>query len=190
MMDDSAAARLRHDTFRDLYFAERSRRESIRGSIGVPAAAVSFALYAFIGLAQKVDLDMLPGHLPTFIMVGIGLLGVALLFASVWRLLMAEWLFVYNEPPDLEELVRLEGEVRRMCADDGLDAERTRTTLETHTRDHLTAGYYVGYQRYVAGNTNSAGHRTWAVRLVFLGLVCLFGAAMLLPVHLAAGAWQ
>lgn len=185
--DDSAAARLRHATFRDLYFAERTRRESIRGSIGVPAAAVSFALYAFIGLSGKVSLALLPGHVPTVVMVGVALLGVVLLFASVWRLLMAEWLFVYSEPPDLEELMRLEATVRQSCAADGLDAQATAKAVEQGTRDVLTAGYYVGYQRYVAGNTTSAGHRTWAVRLVFLGLLCLFGAAMLLPVHLAAG---
>lgn len=187
MSRDDAPSRLRFETFRELYFSERTRRESIRGSIGVPAAAVSFALYAFIGLAQRVNLDLLPGHLPTLFMVALALIGIGLLIGSVWRLLMSEWLFVYSEPPDLEELVRVEAELRNKCVEEGVKDDEIADIVERRTRDVLTAGYYVGYQRYVAGNTTSAGHRTWAVRLVFLGLLCLFGAAILLPVHLAAG---
>jgi len=49
-------AEIRHQLCRDLFFAERLRREQIRGSIGIPLSAIAFAAYAFGTLASNVDL--------------------------------------------------------------------------------------------------------------------------------------
>lgn len=173
---------LRFQTFRDLYFAERNRRESIRGSIGVPASAVAFALYAFIGVVQKVDVAHVFDHIPSIVMLILGVVSVGLLFAAVWRVVRTEWLFVYNEPPDIEELVRIEKRAHEAGKDSGED--NLETFVARQVQDTLTAGYYIGWQRYTAGNTNSAHHRTWSVRLVFMALMLLFLAAMLLPFHI------
>ncbi len=176
---------LRFETFRDLYFAERSRRESIRASIGIPAAGLSFALFAFLTLSSHLEIRLLQeAHPPSIAMTALALAAMFVLFVSVWHGFRAEWRFVYSEPPDLEEFLRLEREIhRRGAADDQAALQRE---VEAQTRDLLTASYYVAYQRYVAGNTHSARQRAWALRLVFVGVLLLFLSAALLPFHLAA----
>ncbi|NBC46698.1 MAG: hypothetical protein GVY22_01640 [Gammaproteobacteria bacterium] len=178
------ARRLRYETFRDLYFAERSRRESIRSSIGIPAAGLSFALYAFIALSSRFDISLLTGHPVTIAMAGFAVAAGVALFASVWHAFRAERNFVYSEPPDLEEFLRLEREVHRRW--DGNDPADLRDEVEFQTRDLLTSAYYIAYLRYVAGNTHSARQRARSLRLVFLGVLLLFLSAGLLPFHLAA----
>ena len=178
------AHRLRYETFRDLYFAERARRENIRASIGIPAAGLSFALYAFIALSVRLDLATASRHLPSMLMIGLASMAVLTLLGAVWRVLRAEWRFVYSEPPDLEEFLRLETEIHRQTP--AASAGDLSRRVDTQTRDLLTAAYYLAYQRYVAGNTQSARHRTWSLRLVFVGILLLFLSALLLPVHLAA----
>jgi hypothetical protein len=135
-------------------------------------------------------------------MVAFAILAMLLLFVSVWHGFRAEWRFVYSEPPDLEEFLRLEREIHRRsagsaagsatgsAAESGSSAGDDRAALqrevETQTRDLLTVSYYIAYQRYVAGNTHSARQRAWALRLVFVGVLLLFLSAALLPFHLAA----
>ena len=175
---------LRFETFRDLYFAERARRESIRASIGIPAAGLSFALFAFLTLSSRLEIELLlDAHPPSIAMVALALASMLLLFVAVWHGFRAEWRFVYSEPPDLEEFLRLEREIYRRGAGD--DSETLRQEVERQTRDLLTASYYIAYQRYVAGNTHSARQRAWALRLVFVGVLLLFLSAALLPFHLA-----
>lgn len=175
---------LRYETFRDLYFAERSRRESIRSSIGIPAAGLSFALYAFIALSSRFDIGLLSTHPATMAMAGFALAAGVALFASVWHAFRAEWHFVYSEPPDLEEFLRLEREVQRHW--DGSDPQDLRRAIEHQTRDLLTSSYYIAYLRYVAGNTHGARQRARSLRLVFLGVLLLLLSAGLLPLHQAA----
>jgi len=176
---------LRFETFRDLYFAERSRRESIRASIGIPAAGLSFALFAFLTLSSHLEIGLLQQvHPPSIAMVILAVLAMLLLFVSVWHGFRAEWRFVYSEPPDLEEFLRLEREIYRRA--EGGDQTAVQQEIDMQTRDLLTASFYIAYQRYVAGNTHSARQRARALRLVFMGVLLLFLSATLLPFHLAA----
>ncbi len=175
---------LRFETFRDLYFAERARRESIRASIGIPAAGLSFALFAFLTLSGQLEIELLlEAHSPSIAMVALALAAMLLLFASVWHGFRAEWHFVYSEPPDLEEFLRLEREIHRRS--EGHDQAAVQQEIDMQTRDLLTASFYIAYQRYVAGNTHSARQRARALRLVFMGVLLLFLSATLLPLHLA-----
>ena len=50
------AAELRHQLYRDLFFAERRRREQIRGSIAIAGSAIAFSVYAFGMLVTNSDL--------------------------------------------------------------------------------------------------------------------------------------
>lgn len=178
---------LRHETFRDLYFAERSRREQIRSSIGIPAAAVPFALYAYLTLAAKIEVQVVVRHVPSMIMAAMAILAVVFLALAMWRIVRVEWLFVYNEPPDLDELMRLERTLRERLPDRHPPEEVEQAVAEA-TLEALTAGYYIGYQRYFAGNTESARQRTWAVRMVLASVFTLFVAVCLLPMHTAVAA--
>lgn len=178
---------LRHQTFRDLYFAERSRREQIRSSIGIPAAAVPFALYAYLTLAGEIEVEVVMHHVPSMVMAAMAILAVVFLAVAMWRIVRVEWLFVYNEPPDLDELIRLERSLGERLADD-LPPEEIQQAVAASTMEALTAGYYIGYQRYFAGNTESARQRTWAVRMVLASVFTLFIAVCLLPLHTAVAA--
>ncbi|MBK5932301.1 hypothetical protein [Halochromatium salexigens] len=124
-----AARLLRFETFRDLYFAERSRRESIRASIGIPAAGLSFALFAFLTLSSHLEIRLLQqAHPPSIAMITLAILAMLLLFVSVWHGFRAEWRFVYSEPPDLEEFLRLEREIHRRGEGGGQAACSRRST--------------------------------------------------------------
>ena len=169
-MDPVTDIHLEH--FRQLYLSERARRESIRSSVSTPVAALSFAVFAFSGLAIKVDVTR--WHEPvTLCILLLGALSAAALFASAWQIFRSEWLFVYHEPPRLTDLV---------------EAERTAEPIEDavkRTRRVLTVSYAVAYEQYLQGNALSARSRTWALRLILTALLIQVLAIMLLPVHLA-----
>jgi hypothetical protein len=156
---------------RGLFFAERSRREAIRGSLSTPVAAISFAVFALSTLSTAVEPERWQqlSALPIMIMGG----GAALaLFASAYQVVMSEWLFVYHEPPRLADL---------------LDDKPKGTTEEDEgwIRGVLTASYAVAYEQYLSGNAMSAQRRTWALRLILLSLVLQAAAFVILPFHRA-----
>lgn len=157
---------------RTLFLSERSRREGIRGSLSMPVAAISFAVFAFSSLSVEVDPDRWR-QLPTFLILLCGAGSAVALFASAWQVVMAEWLFVYHEPPRLADLI-----------DD--DAARgTEDGQEAHLRAMLAASYAVAYEQYLKGNAVSARRRTWALRLILLSLLLQALAFVILPFHRA-----
>lgn len=150
---------------RQLFFAERSRREAIRGSLSTPVAAISFSVFALGTLSVEVDV----GRTDQFSTVAILLLAVCsvtALFASAYQVLMSEWLFVYHEPPRLPDLVA--------------GAEEHG---EEHARGILAASYAVAYEEHLRGNAMSARRRTWALRLILLALLLQAVAFIFLPFH-------
>ncbi len=158
---------IRHHHFAQLYFAERSRREAIRGSIGVPVAAISFAVFSLGNLAVRFQFDRwLDGVGPAIVALAVG--AVAALLAATWYAIMVEWLFVYHEPPGIAELMAAE-----------------RAGAGASSRELLTAGYAVAYEQYLCGNALSARNRARALRLVLIALMLLAFAFLLIPVHLA-----
>lgn len=159
------------DHLQALFLNERSRREGIRGSLSTPVAAISFAVFAFSSLSVEVD----PEHWHRASTLLIFLLGAAAaiaLFASAWQVLMAEWLFVYHEPPRLVDLL-----------DDA--PGRSEAEEEAHVRTVLAASYAVAYEQYLKGNAISARRRTWALRLILLSLLLQALAFVILPFHRA-----
>lgn len=155
---------------RHLFLSERSRRESIRGSLSTPVAAISFAVFALSTLAVEVDIARWrQGSTLALLLLGTG--AVAALFASAWQVVRSEWLFVYHEPPRLTDL---------LGAGDG-----SREAEEDRTRRLLTASYAVAYEQYLKGNAVSARRRTWALRLILLSLLLQAVAFVLLPFHRA-----
>ncbi|HBZ06730.1 MAG TPA: hypothetical protein DEP03_10250 [Massilia sp.] len=154
-----------------LFLNERSRREGIRGSLSTPVAAISFAVFAFSSLSVEVDPERWR-QASTLAIFVLGAAAAIALFASAWQVLMAEWLFVYHEPPRLVDLLDdVEGRS---------DAEE-----EAHVRAMLAASYAVAYERYLQGNAISARRRTWALRLILLSLLLQALAFVILPFHRA-----
>lgn len=157
---------------RGLFFAGRSRREAIRGSLSTPVAAISFAVFALSTLSTSVEPDRWR-QLSTLLIMLFGGSAAAALFASAYQVIMSEWLFVYHEPPRLADL--LEDEPARTAEED-----------EEWVRGVLAASYAVAYEQYLSGNAMSAQRRTWALRLILLSLVLQAAAFVILPIHRAA----
>lgn len=157
------------DHLQALFLNERSRREGIRGSLSTPVAAISFSVFAFSSLAVEVDPASWPATSTVLIFL-LGALAALALFASAWHVLMAEWLFVYHEPPRLADLLE--------------DApERSAPEEEEHVGTILAASYAVAYEQYLKGNAISARRRTWALRLILLSLLLQALAFVVLPFH-------
>ena len=154
---------------RHLYLSERSRRESLRGSLSTPVPAISFAVFALSSLSVQVDVEHWR-QWPAVALMALGAAAVISLFASACQVVMSEWLFVYHEPPRLTNLLGDGGDGR------GEDAEAL-------VRGMLTASYTVAYEQYLKGNADSARRRTWALRLILLALLLQASAFLLLPFH-------
>ena len=162
------------DHAREMFVAERSRREGIRGSLSTPVAAISFAVFALSTLTVEFDATRWREGSALAIML-LGAAAIAALFSSAWQVLQAEWLFVYHEPPRLadlldEDAVSLVDEAR-----------------EERIRSLLAASYAVAYEQYLQGNAVSARRRTWALRLILLSLLLQAVGFAILPFHLAGG---
>lgn len=155
-----------------LFLNERSRREAIRGSLSMPVAAISFAVFAFSSLSVEVNPDRW-SQLPTLLILLLGAASAIALFASAWQVVMAEWLFVYHEPPRLADLL------------DGAAAPGDEKNHEEHVRALLAASYAVAYEQYLKGNAISARRRTWALRLTLVSLLLLALSFVILPFHRA-----
>ncbi|WP_296722505.1 hypothetical protein [Erythrobacter sp.] len=157
---------------RQMFFAEKSRREAIRGSLSTPVAALSFAVYALGTLSVEIDVARL-GHISTLAVLCLATCSVAALAASAYQVLLSEWLFVYHEPPRLPDLAA--GGGARGGNDGADDSERTRGVL--------AASYAVAYEELLKGNAISAIRRTWALRLILLALLLQAIALLILPFH-------
>lgn len=153
---------------RQMFFAERSRREAIRGSLSTPVAAISFAVFALGTLSVQIDVARLE-QVTTILILILSLCSVIALFASAYHVLMSEWLFVYHEPPRLPDLVDEE--------------EPGDGPVEAAARSVLAVSYAVAYEEQLKGNAMSAIRRTWALRLILLALLLQAVAFVILPFH-------
>ena len=160
------------DHTRHLFLAERSRREAIRGSLSTPVAAISFAVFALSTLSVEIDAVRWREG-PALAIMLLGAAAIAALFASAWQVVQSEWLFVYHEPPRLEDLL------------DQDTSPRDEVTEEDRIRILLAASYAVAYQQYLQGNAVSARRRTWALRLILVSLLLQAVGFAILPFHLA-----
>lgn len=170
----SSVTALHLEHCRQLFLGERGRRETIRGSISTPVAAISFAVFALSNLAVELDVARWRDG-PTLVIMALGAAAIAALFASAWHVVMSEWLFVYHEPPRLEGLL-----------DEG-DPAGGAGEAEARLCAVLTASYAVAYEQYLRGNAVSSRHRTWALRLILLSLLLQAVAFAILPFHMTGG---
>lgn len=171
------------ELYRDLYFAERARREQIRGSIGTPSAALAFAAFNFSILADELQVGLLPQAVPTAIVVLMGLAVIAAVVSAL-NIVLVEWNFVYHEPPDLPEVCETEALLRREARAEASDRPPRVSDEGWVAREldcTLAGAFYVAYARYLAGNGRSARRRTSAQRFVVAALVFLIAAYALLP---------
>lgn len=174
MMRDQArpaVTQLHLEHARHLYLSERSRRESIRGSLSTPVAAISFAVFALSSLSVEVDVEHWRQG-SALALIALGAAAVIALFASAYQVVMSEWLFVHHEPPRLNDLLDHAGKGSAEDADARICGV-------------LTASYAVAYEQYLKGNTNSARRRTWALRLILVSLLLQAAAFLILPFHRA-----
>lgn len=175
----STPADRRHDLYQQLFLAERSRREQIRGSIAVPVSAIAFSVYAFGVLATSVDLAT--WETPWLVALGALTVGAFIsVLAGTVCLVRVEWLLVFDEMPDLKELIEAEDKLRAAIRERPTPSERA---LEGQYRDLLTGDYFIAYRRHFMSNGASARYRAWAVRFVVLGLLLLLLAFFVVPVH-------
>lgn len=179
----AAPAELRHQLYRDLFFAERTRREQIRGSIAIPVSAIAFSVYAFGTLATNLDLTRWQ-HPASLALIALALLALGAVLAASVCLIRVEWLMLFHEPPDLDELVDAEEQIRHAL---GHEPGPEGVAVGQHYLGMLTGAYDIAYRRQFVGNEASAKYRAWAVRFVVLALILLFVAHMILPFHKAGG---
>ena len=156
---------------RSLFFSERSRREGIRGSLGMPVSAISFAVFALSSLSVEIDVGRWREGTALVVLALAGMAIIAL-FASAWQVVLSEWLFVYHDPPRLIDL---------------LDADGGEDEDDHQLRAVLAASYALAYEQYLQGNAISARCRTRALRLILLSLLLQAVAFAFLPFHLAGG---
>lgn len=162
------------DHARELFLAERARRESIRSSLSTPVAAISFAVFALSTLSVQIGLEQWPEP-PTVAIVVLAAGAVVALLASAYQVVLSEWLFTYHEPPRLPDLVRDTGDTESSVVEEE----------EDRVRGLLAASYSVAYEQYLKGNAVSARSRTWALRLILLSLLLQAAAFVILPFHRA-----
>jgi hypothetical protein len=153
---------------RQMFLAERARREAIRGSLSTPVAAISFAVFALGTLSVEIDVGR-QGQVSTVAILFLALGSVAALFASAYQVLLSEWLFVYHEPPRLPDIVG--------------GKEMSDDESEAMARGLLAASYAVASEEQLKGNAISAMRRTWALRLILLALLLQAVAFVILPFH-------
>lgn len=86
---------------RDLYMAERARRETIRSQLAVPGSVISFSIFGYIYVARVFDVALL-GQPATTAMAVACLLSMAFLLVAVVFLARVELLFLRQGPATTE----------------------------------------------------------------------------------------
>lgn len=170
--------RLRYEVMRDFYHVQRERREHIRNSVATPVAALAFSIFNLSALAANVTVDNLasaPG-------IAIAILAVFSVAAMMWaaRLIVGvERNVVYLDPPDLEEMVAAETQIRRDGGDEAAVAAKML--------DLMSGSYDIVYRRYFAANEQAARDRTKGLRLILVALIAIALCFLILPFQAEGG---
>lgn len=171
-------SRLKYEAMHNLYEAQRERRETIRNSVATPVAAFAFSIYNLSAIATKFKTSQLlePAGLAIAVLT---VLAVGCLLAAAALIVRMERGVVYLDPPDLEELVRAEKQIRARHDD--------HDQVVSKLQDLLAGAYHIVYRRYFAANEQAARDRTRGLRLVLAALALLSLALLLLPLHAGGG---
>jgi hypothetical protein len=87
--------------FKDLYFAERKRRQSIRQQTGLPVTIITFAIYGYVTFAAEIDIGRLAFG-PTPIMLGLFCASAIAVLVAVAFLVQTEMRFLQADPKHIE----------------------------------------------------------------------------------------
>lgn len=176
----ASATEIRYEHYRQLFLHAQQARNQIRSGIGTPVAATAFTVFNLGTVAQHFDATRWaePASLVIAMLAALAVLAV---LAAAYNAVMVEYHFVHVEPPDLDELLRIEQAARRRQAPRDGDEDPAVEEL----RKTLIGSYYAGYITLLIGNARSASYRTRSLRLVLLALSCTVLAFLFLPVHLA-----
>lgn len=166
------------ETMRERYQSQRDRREQIRRSVAIPVTALAFSVYTLAWVADRVDVANWQQPL-NFAAISLMVASALCLLAGALLIIRMERNVIYLDPPDLEELVSVERQLR----EDGRDDAEIRA----HTRDLLTASYDIIYRRYFASNEQATRNRTRGLHLIVAGLCLNMVALMILPFQAGAG---
>lgn len=113
----------------------------------------------------------------TFVVAVAGILSVGCLVAGAAYIFRTEWNVIYLDPPDAQEMRRMEDAIRERCATD--DEE----VLAAQMRHIMTAAYDTIYRRYFSANEQASADRTRALRFIVAALILLSVAFLFLPLQ-------
>lgn len=171
--------RLRFEIMRDLYEAQRTRREHIRNSVATPVAALAFSVFNLSTISTHVVFGDWSRPVNVTI-AGLSLASVLTLLAGVILIIRVERNVMYLDPPDLEELVRSEGQIRAAGAEN-------EDEVLARMHDLMAGSYDIVYRRYFAANEQAARDRTRGLHLILIALALIVVVLCLLPFQSGGG---
>lgn len=145
------------DTMKSLYLAERERRSTIRGQVGIPVTIITFLMFGYVTFAGSFDVGRALDALTVAIMVLQGL-SLLLLLAAMVLLAQVEVRFLRTSIPYFEDL-------------DGVDGEK----------DFLQRAYRAMRET----NEQAEGKRSICFLLMLIGISFFVVATALLPFQMA-----
>lgn len=160
---------------RERYQTQRDRREQIRGSVATPVTAMAFSVYTLAWVTGRVDVSQWQ-HPIGFAVIALAVVSVLCLLGGAFLIVRMERDVIYIDPPDLQELVYAEAQLKEKSGgDDAL--------VEQQLRDMMTASYDIIYRRYFATNEQTSRDRTRGLHLIVFGLCSIMVALLLLPLQ-------
>ena len=145
------------ESARQLYLAERERRQHVRSQLSIPVSIISFSIFGLVAFAQYFDISEWR-ELVTVVMTILIAACLICLLAALFFLARVELTFLSIEMDDLEDLHSARNE-----------------------REYLH-GAYLEARKY---NARAARNRAYAFLLMVLSLACFVLSVALLPAHLA-----
>lgn len=164
----------RCDIARSMYQSQRDRRDQVRNGVATPVAALAFSVFNLSTLATQFSAQSWADPV-TLVIALAGVLSVGCLIAGSAYIVRAEWNVIYLDPPDAQEMKRMEDAIRERCATSDEDV------IVAQMRAVMTAAYDTVYRRYFSANEQASADRTRALRLIVVALVLLSGAFLFLP---------
>lgn len=140
---------------RELYLAERVRRQHVRSQIAIPVSIVSFSIFGYVSFAQYFDVLKLDAV--TIVMDALIIFSLASLLVAIVFLARTEMTFIGIEMDDLEDLKDAESE-----------------------EEYFHSAYLAARKQ----NAAAARDRAVSFLLLLLALAFFVVAVALLPFHL------
>lgn len=174
-----SASKIIFYTMRERYETQRDRREQIRNSIATPVTAMAFSVYTLAWVSGRIDVSQWQ-HPIGFTVILLAGFSVLCLLGGAFLIIRMERDVIYIDPPDLQELIFAEQQLRERSNGDDI-------LVEKQLREMMTASYDIIYRRYFAANEQTSRDRTRGLHLIVLGLSVIMIVLMLLPFQPGGG---